>query len=184
MLDSLRLSLLFSTKECCKALYSGFTGIYSAYNPSYTNEGKPGLPNKLIDEIFVPGFANKQFRKAHYLFFIEDDDGLNHLKVFRALMKKVERFPNLPNKLEVRQIRKRCSDDVEFYLGTKEANLCHIETKDASPNDRGNPRFYLVVNDKGINLELRAHFDLISSYGGGTQRAGTESRINQRCIWL
>ena len=101
-------------------------------------------------------------------------------------MKKVrERFPNLPDKLEVRQIRKRSSDDVEFYLGTKEANPCAIiKTKDASPNDRGNPRFYLVVNDKGINLELRAHFDLISSYGGGSQRAGTESRINQRCIWL
>lgn len=44
-----------SSIEDYKALYSGFTGMYSAFNPSYTNEGKPGLRNdKLIDEIFYP----------------------------------------------------------------------------------------------------------------------------------
>jgi hypothetical protein len=153
-----------SSIEDYKALYSGFTGIYSAFNPSYTNEGKPGLRNdKLIDEIFYPRFAHYQFEKAHYLFFTGDDDGLNHLDVFRTLMKKVrEKHSTVSDKLEVRHIKKRSSDDAEFYVGTKEANPCAIvKTKDASLNDQGNPRFYLVLKDKGLNAELQAHFDFL-----------------------
>ena len=61
----------------------------SAYKPFYTNEGKPRLPNdKLIAEIFVPRFANNE-SKADYPFYTADDEGMNHLNVFRKLMKKV-----------------------------------------------------------------------------------------------
>jgi len=156
-----------ASTEDYKALYSGFTGIYSAYNPSYTNEGKPGLPNeKLIDQIFVPRFAHRDFEKAHYLFFTEDADGKRHLEVFRTLMKKVRdklsHLPNFPDRIEVRQIKRSSSAAAEFYVGTRGTNPCAIiKTKDASLNDSGNPRFYLLLNDKGLNGELQTQFNFL-----------------------
>ena len=61
------------------------------------------------------------------------------------------------NQLEIRHIKKRSSDNAEFYVWTKEANpSAVIKTKDPSLNDEGHPVFYL-------NVELQAHFDFLWS---------------------
>ena len=155
--------------EDYKDIYSNFTGIFLAYNPSYSEEGKPGLKNnRLIEEIFVPFFANDQFEKAHYLFFTEDVDGQRSLTVFKDLMKKVTDLMKkvkpeveLHKKLEVRQIKhKQSSNDAELYLGTKKGNpYAVIKTKDDVLNDKGDPRFYLVAKDETLNRELQDQFN-------------------------
>jgi uncharacterized caspase-like protein len=103
-------------------LWSGFTGLFWAYNPSFQIENQPGTPlGEIVKRVFVPRFRNVNFKNAFYLFFTGDDFGKDGLKAFSSLMQFVfQQFPLARQKLRVRELKdKPATEESEIYRGTK-----------------------------------------------------------------
>ncbi|MBV8586526.1 MAG: hypothetical protein JO308_09595 [Verrucomicrobia bacterium] len=163
-LSKLEFSQAPSTVAEYTEIWSGFTGHYYVYNPSYQVERKPGLDNnELVRDVFIPRFENPKLKKAHYLFLTGDELGKKDLIEFARLMRMVKaKLPKLCEKLEVRVLRDQPSEaDAEVYQGNKGGQvLAIVKTKDKIfTGSRSNPLFYLVIRDEQPIKHLKDQFE-------------------------
>ena len=152
------------TLETYGELWSGFTGEYWAYNPSFQFEDRPGEVERadLITTVFVPRYKNKELKKAYYVFLTKDKIEHDDLDVFRSMMQEVKaQCSEIASKLRVRELQgENAVEDGEIYSGMKNGKLTSVVAL-REKSLVGGPRsanYYLVFHDDEINSQLRKYF--------------------------
>lgn len=146
-------------------LWSGYTDIYWAYNPSFQGiEYRPGMElPELITKVYVPRYRDARLKKALYLFLTKDEAGRKDLEEFGLIMNQVKALcPEALRKLEVKELKEKAAcDDGEIYRGTKNAGMISAlkSTQQALTRGRGVPYYYLIITDDEINGRLSDHFE-------------------------
>lgn len=116
--------------------WSGFTGVYRAFNPSFSMEVQAGR-NAVIAAVFVERFKDKNFVDSLYLFYTSTNS-LHQLYEFRKLMKdvmKIVGWKSINGRLKIKKMPGE-APMYEFYSGEKGSIQTAIVDFWASPPEK------------------------------------------------
>lgn len=147
-------------------LWSGYEGVYLAYNPAYRVEDFPEIRvdrKIIIEKVFAARYKNPNLKEAWYLFLTKREEDRENLQKFIDLMNEVRSHPcrEIVGKLKVRELTDMSADqDSEFYLGVKhDLETAVLEPKElALTRGHGEPYSYLIATNREVNQRLRQHF--------------------------
>lgn len=111
-----------STQEGYVKIFGRFTDEFHGYNISLQADKNLDIKVPVVHVLF-PRFMDQGFKKAKYLFFINDKNSLANFESFRLLMTETNSLIQddriMKDKLEIKLLRRE-SPLFEFYRGKKE----------------------------------------------------------------